>query len=177
MPAAAIFRARKRTVPVLIRRMSGGEVIRLSRVCDYGVAMLTHLARAPHVQHSASEVAEATGVPAPMASKILKQLGRAGLLASHRGVHGGYGLARPAATITVAEIIEALEGPIALTACVEEGAGDCGIERSCPARANWQRINEAIRRALDEVTLAEMAEAIPPAFLLPEERAALDRER
>jgi FeS assembly SUF system regulator len=139
--------------------------------------MLTHLARTPHVPLSASEVAEATGVPLPMASKILKQLGRAGLLASHRGVHGGYGLARPAAAITVAEIIEALEGPIALTACVEEGTGDCGLERLCPARANWQRINEAIRRALDEVTLADMAEAIPQAFLLPDERAALDRQR
>lgn len=145
-------------------------MIRLSRMCDYGVAMLTFFARDPHAQHSASEVAEATGVPAPMASKILKQLGRAGLLVSHRGVHGGYGLARPAAAISVAEIVEALEGPIALTACVDEGTGDCGIERSCPARANWQRINEAIRRALDEVTLADMADAIPQAFLLPEER-------
>lgn len=150
-------------------------MIRLSRLCDYGVAMLTYLARTPGGSRSASEVAEATGVPGPMASKILKQLGRAGLLASHRGVHGGYGLSRPANAITVAEIIEALEGPIALTACVEEGNGDCGIQRLCPARANWQRINEAIRRALDEVTLADMADSIADAFLLPEERETSDK--
>ena len=162
---------------VLISRQAEGAVIRLSRVCDYGVAMLTHLAREAKGSQSASEVAEATGVPGPMASKILKQLSRAGLLTSQRGVRGGYGLARSASTITVAEIIEALEGPIALTACVEERAGDCGIERLCPARANWQRINEAIRRALHEVTLADMAEAVPPAFLLAEERASARAER
>ncbi len=146
-------------------------MIRLSRLCDYGIAMMTHLARDAQGPRSAADIAEATGVPPATASKILKLLGRAGLLASHRGAYGGYGLARPARAITVAEIIEALDGPIALTACIEEGSGDCEIERLCPARANWQRINEAIRRALSEITLAEMATTVPDAFLLPEERA------
>jgi len=152
-------------------------VIRLSRLCDYGVAMLTHLAGQEGRQASAAEIAEATGVPPATAAKILKALVRAGILASHRGVLGGYGLARPAAVITVAEIIEALDGPIALTACIEEGAGDCGLEALCPARANWQRVNEAIRRALSEITLADMAGTVPAAFLTPEERAAMSPAR
>ncbi len=145
-------------------------MIRLSKLCDYGIAMMTALVRHEGEQRSASELAEATGVPAAMASKILKQLCRAGLLDSCRGARGGYGLARPAASVTVAEIIEALDGPIALTACIETGSGDCGIETLCPARGNWQRINDAIRGALSDITLADMAEAIPEAFLLPEER-------
>ncbi len=152
-------------------------MIRLSRLCDYGVAMLTHLAGQEGRQASAAEIAEATGVPPATAAKILKALVRAGILASHRGVLGGYGLARPAAVITVAEIIEALDGPIALTACIEEGAGDCGLEALCPARANWQRVNEAIRRALSEITLADMAGTVPAAFLTPEERAAMSPAR
>ncbi len=146
-------------------------MIRLSKLSDYGIAMMTHLARDRTGQRSAAEIAEATGVPAPMASKILKLLGRAGLLASHRGASGGYGLARGPEAITVAEIIEALDGPIALTACIEEGAGDCMIERLCPARANWQRINRAIRDALSGITLAEMAAGIPEAFLSEAERS------
>ena len=87
-----------------------------------------------------------------MASKILKGLARAGLLVSHRGAKGGYGLARPAHAISVADIIVALEGPIALTACIEHGPGECEIEALCPARANWQRINDAIREALEGIT-------------------------
>ena len=147
-------------------------MIRLSRLCDYGLAMLTHLAGREGRQASASEIAEATGVPPATAAKILKALVRAGILASCRGVQGGYGLARPAERITVAEIVEALDGPIALTACIDESGGDCGIEALCPARANWQRVNEAIRRALMEITLADMAGTIPAAFLEPGERVA-----
>ncbi len=145
-------------------------MIRLSKLSDYGIAMLTALVRHEGGQRSASELAEATGVPAAMASKVLKQLCRAGLLESCRGAKGGYGLARPASSVTVAEIIEALDGPIALTACIEAGSGECVIETLCPARGNWQRINEAIRGALAGITLADMAETVPEAFLLPGER-------
>ena len=99
-----------------------------------------------------------------MASKILKALARAGLLTSHRGAKGGYGLARPAEAISVADVISALDGPIALTACIEDGPGGCEIEALCPARTNWHRINDAIRDALDEISMAEMAQTIPLAF-------------
>jgi FeS assembly SUF system regulator len=142
-------------------------VIRLSKLADYGIVIMTNLARQPARQHNAPEVAAQTHIPLPMASKILKSLARAGLLESHRGVKGGYGLARPAATISVAEVISALDGPIAVTACIEDGPGGCEIEGLCPARANWQRINDAIRTALDGISMAEMAQAIPPAFLPP----------
>jgi FeS assembly SUF system regulator len=143
-------------------------VIRLSRLADYGIVIMTHLARESGRQFATPDIAMATQVPQPMTSKILKLLARADLLASNRGAHGGYSLARDAHEITVAAIIEALDGPIALTACVEAGPGDCGIEQLCPARTNWQRINHAIREALERITLAEMAKSIPAAFMLPD---------
>ncbi len=147
-------------------------MFRLSKLADYGIVIMTNLARRPDRQFSAGEIAADSLIPHPMASKVLKGLTRAGLLTSHRGVKGGYGLARPGEMITVAEVITALEGPIALTACIDEGPGGCDIEALCPARANWQRINDAIRTALDGVTLAEMARAIPEAFAAPVEKVA-----
>jgi len=153
------------------------DVIRLSKLADYGIVIATHMARHGDGQLTTPEIAVATAIPQPMASKILKLLTRADVLASHRGVKGGYGLARPAADITVAEVIEALEGPIAITSCLDEAGpgedGDCSLVRLCPARANWQRINGAIRVALESITLAEMAQSIPFAFLLPGERPTL----
>lgn len=140
-------------------------MIRLSKLADYGIVMMTNMARHPQRQHNAAEIAAESHIPLPMASKILKALARAGLLASHRGAKGGYGLARDAEAITVAQVIVALEGPIALTACIEDGPGDCVIEALCPARANWQRINDAIRQALDGITMAEMAVTLPAAFM------------
>src|SRR5690606_25263528 len=104
--------------------------------------------------------------------KILKTLARAGLLSSQRGAHGGYSLARPATDITVVDVIEVLDGPIALTTCTEPGPADCMIEQLCPARTNWQRLNEAIREALAGISIDEMAHTIPSAFMLPGERPA-----
>ena len=147
-------------------------MIRLSKLADYGIVIMTHLAREPGRQQATPEIAAATSVPQPMAGKILKVLARADLLASHRGSRGGYGLARDPHSITVAEIIEALDGPIALTECIEAATSECKIELLCPARTNWQRINDAIRMALSGITLAEMAHAVPAAFLLPQERIA-----
>ena len=145
-------------------------MIRLSKLADYGIVIMTHLARPGRAQESAHEIALATQVPSAMASKILKSLARAELLRSQRGVKGGYELARRPDEVTMAEIIEALDGPIALTDCVDGALGDCTIEALCPARTNWDRINTAIREALDSVTLGEMASAIPRAFLTAEEQ-------
>ena len=142
-------------------------MIRLSRLADYGIVIVTTMARRPERQHTAAEIASESAVPSPMASKILKALVRARLLESARGARGGYGLARPAETISVADVIAALDGPIALTACVDDGRGDCGIEALCPARLNWQRINDAVRGALESVSVAEMAHSVPPAFAGP----------
>lgn len=148
-------------------------MFRLSKLADYGIVIMTHLARTAGRQQAAPEVAMATHVPLPTVAKILKALARAGLVVSCRGAHGGYGLARDPSSVSVAEVIEALEGPIALTSCIEPGQSDlCGIESLCLARANWQRINHAIRDALGGISVAEMASTIPAAFLTAEEQAA-----
>lgn len=147
-------------------------MIRLSRLADYGIVIMTTMARHPERNHTAAEIAAESMVPAPMASKVLKHLARAELLASQRGARGGYGLARAAGQISVAEVIVALDGPIALTACVEEGPGGCDLEACCPARANWQRINDVIRDALERITVEEMAYSVPPGFGVPAMPAA-----
>ena len=100
-----------------------------------------------------------------MVSKILKLLTRAGLLISHRGVHGGYQLARSPDEITVTEMVTALEGPIAITACVETSQTECEHEGCCPSQANWQVINRSIREVFDRITLSEMTGAV--SVLLP----------
>lgn len=147
-------------------------MIRLSRLSDYGIVVLTRLAREPGRALPASTLARATAVSAAMTGKILKALTRAEILVSQRGVHGGYALARPPEAITVAEIIEALDGPIALTTCADSGSQVCGIEALCPTREGWRRISRAIRDALAGITLAEMARAVPDAFASPGEGAA-----
>jgi FeS assembly SUF system regulator len=131
-------------------------MIRITKQTDYGIVLLTHLAAHPERQFAAPELAAEARLPLPMASKILKLLARDGLLASHRGVKGGYSLARGAEEISMAEIIVALEGPIAITECVSVES-DCTHEALCPVRSNWRRINEAVRGALEGITLAEMA--------------------
>jgi FeS assembly SUF system regulator len=131
-------------------------MLKMSRLTDYGTGVLAYLAGAGARPHSASEVAEQTGLPAATVSKILKLLTRAGLVTSHRGAQGGYALSRPATEITAADVIDALEGPLALTECATED-GNCELEALCLVGTAWQRINVAIRRALDEISLAELA--------------------
>ncbi len=143
-------------------------MFRLSKLADYGIVIMTNLARRPDCQFSAAEIANESLIPQPTVSKILKMLTKGDLLTSNRGAKGGYSLSREGRTITVAEVITAIEGPIALTACIEEGSGACDIESLCPARANWQRINDAIRSALDGINVEEMALAIPEAFGAPD---------
>jgi FeS assembly SUF system regulator len=136
-------------------------MIRMTKQADYGIVLMTHMAGEPRRQFTAGELAEETHLPAPTVSKILKILARQGLLGSHRGVKGGYSLARDTRTITMAQIISALEGPIAITECIDDTPGECSQEPSCAVRGNWQRINDAIRHALETITLAEMAQPLP----------------
>ncbi len=138
-----------------------GPMLRLTRQSDYGIVLMTHFAGFPDKSvQNARDLARCTNLPLPTVSKILKALARAGLLVSHRGVKGGYGLARPPAKINVDEIIEALEGPIALTDCLDHETDECGIEFCCPVRTNWQRINKAVRDALKGIPISEMATTI-----------------
>jgi FeS assembly SUF system regulator len=131
-------------------------MLRISRLTDYATVILASLAQEPGKLRTASALAEQTRLALPTVSKLLKQLQRAGLVASTRGLRGGYQLARPATQITAAGILDALEGPVAITDCAS-GRGQCDIERTCHVGHAWQRLNLSIRRALDEVTLAQLA--------------------
>ena len=142
--------------------MKGKPLFRLSKITDYGVVLLAHLASRnadadPQSPHAAREVALEVDLPLPVVSKVLKSLARQGLLESHRGSKGGYSLTRSAAEITVSEIVDALEGPVALTEC-NLGPHRCEHEVGCRVRGPWQVINRAVQTALDRVTLADIAD-------------------
>jgi FeS assembly SUF system regulator len=137
-------------------------MLRISRLTDYATVILAALAGEPARVQTAAALAEQTHIAAPTVSKLLKQLQRSGLVVSTRGLHGGYHLARPPAQISAAAILDALEGPVALTDC-SAGHGYCEIEDSCRVGRVWQRLNLAIRRSLNDVSLAQLAglEAAP----------------
>jgi FeS assembly SUF system regulator len=132
-------------------------MLRISKMTDYAVVLATHLAAAEG-PHAARDLAIQTQIPEPTASKVLRKLTRAGVVMSHRGAKGGYALARSPRQIGVNEVIEAIEGPIAVTECSDETTDSfCEYETNCGVRANWQRINVAVHKALSEITLADMA--------------------
>ncbi len=138
-------------------------MLRVTKLADYGIVMLTWFATNSGSTFNARDVATVVRLPLPVVSKILKLLARHGLLASQRGIKGGYGLAKSPREITVAEIIRALEGPIAVTECTDSLHGDCGLQTGCPVRTNWHLINRAIHDALEKITLAEMTQPLPQA--------------
>jgi FeS assembly SUF system regulator len=131
-------------------------MLRISKLTDYATVILAALAAEPERVQTATALAERTRVAAPTVSKLLKQLQRSGLVTSTRGLHGGYQLAKPATQITAATIVDALEGPVAITDCAA-GHGHCCIEDTCSVGRSWQRLSHAIRRSLQEVTLAQLA--------------------
>ena len=137
-------------------------VIRLTRITDYGIVLMSYFARERDpIMHSARDVSQAARLPLPTVNKILKILTRKGLLVSHRGVKGGYSLARKPEEISMADIITATEGPVAITLCTTSFPGNCSQEQVCPIHGNWQKINGAIRQALESVSLSEMARTFP----------------
>lgn len=131
-------------------------MLKLNRLTDYAVVVLSRLSKQVGIVQTANEISDGTGLPMPTVSKILKLMAGSSLIESHRGVNGGYSLSRGADSVRVSEIIEALEGPIALTACVDGTTDQCTIEGSCPMRGNWNTVNDAIRTALSGVTLADL---------------------
>ena len=140
-------------------------MLRMTKQADYGIVLLSHMAARPERRFAAPELAGATQLPQPTVSKILKLLSRGGVLDSHRGVKGGYSLAEHPEEITVARLIEVLDGPIAFTECIEDAPGECSQEAFCQLRGNWQRINRAIRDALEEISLAELATPMSPTLV------------
>jgi len=133
--------------------------MRLSNLADYAVVMLAAAARKDGARLSATCLAEETGVPLPTAQKLVGRLAAAGLIVSSRGTGGGFRLARTASEISLADIIEAVEGPIAMTACVEQGRHDCGVEQTCRVRPHWNAVNDAMRGALAGVSLEVLAQS------------------
>lgn len=148
-------------------------MLRMSRLADYATVVMTDIARTPHGVHSAAEIAGRVGVAPPTVSKLLKTMARAGLLESLRGPKGGYRLARARAEISMAQIIDSIEGRAALTQCAET-PGRCEYETRCAVRGNWRRIDAVVRRALERVTLAEMIE---PEFHPVDASAIIARHR
>jgi FeS assembly SUF system regulator len=134
-------------------------MMRMSKLADYSTVVMTYMARKPDALHSAHEVAEGVGLALPTVSKIFKILARGRLVVSTRGVKGGYLLARAPEKISIAEIIDTVEGRIALTEC-SHTAGLCLQESHCSVRGNWQKINHAVRGALAGVSLAEMSRPV-----------------
>jgi FeS assembly SUF system regulator len=140
-------------------------MLRVSKLTDYATVLMTVLAgmaatRGADAVVSAQDLSERAHLESPTVSKLLKQLAHAGLVASFRGVNGGYRLAREPEKITIAEIVTAMEGPIGMTECSAQ-AGLCGHESHCGVRVNWQRINQAIAQALAGVTVADMVKPAP----------------
>jgi FeS assembly SUF system regulator len=131
-------------------------MMRIGKLTDYATVILATLAGDRERLLNASTVAERTHIAAPTVAKLLKQMHRAGLLNSTRGTHGGYQLSRSPDAISAAAILDALEGPIALTDC-SVGVGNCCLEHSCQVSRTWQRLNAAIRKSLAEISLAQLA--------------------
>lgn len=147
-------------------------MLRLSKLTDYAVVVLVRLADTERVQTSPG-IAATTGIPEPTVAKVLKTLAAGGLVASQRGARGGYRLLRPLGAIPIADVIAAIDGPIALAACVDGSATECESQGLCPVRGRWDPVNDAIHQALSAITLADMRQAaVPRAFRVPARPAA-----
>lgn len=130
-------------------------------MADYAVLIMSAAARhCGGVRVSASQLAAETGLPVPSVQKLVSKLTAAGLLRSSRGVGGGLKLARPPAAISLADIVEAVEGPIALTACLDKEKNDCSLERGCNVKGHWPQVNAAVRGALAQVVLTQLVEEV-----------------
>jgi FeS assembly SUF system regulator len=145
-------------------------MVRLSKLSDYAVVVLMRLeATPPGGVQTAPGIAQATGVAEPTVAKVLKQLAQANLVVSTRGARGGYALARPLDRVAIADVIAAVEGPVALTACVDGATHVCECEGACQVRGRWDMVNNAIRQALAAITLADMIKgALPPGLRQPQ---------
>ncbi|MBI3419302.1 MAG: SUF system Fe-S cluster assembly regulator [Proteobacteria bacterium] len=132
-------------------------MLKLSKLTDYAVVLLTHIVRREGVVATAPSLCEATHLPQPTVAKILKMLAHGGLLNAQRGASGGYVLAREARAISIAEIITVMDGPIHLTECADNDSHECQMSNTCAMHGRWNHVNHAIRTALQNVSLYDMA--------------------
>ena len=131
-------------------------MIKFSRLADYAVVVLAILAKNDKELMAASSLSCQSGLPEPTVAKVLKKLSKNGVVISIRGASGGYKLAYSKEEITVAQIVTAVDGPVALTACVEESKDECCYTGCCPVKGRWDRVNVAVKNALSDITLADM---------------------
>lgn len=135
-------------------------MLKLSKMTDYAAVLMAHIARTPDQLFTATDIAEQVQIPKPTVSKALKMLQKSGLLVSLRGAQGGYGLARAPQQITASDIIDAIEGPFAMTECSQEDAL-CDLQDTCGVADNWQRVSLAMHQLLNSITLAQLAQKEP----------------
>ena len=145
-------------------------MLRINRETDYATGILGLMAEDTERRYSASWLAGRRCLPVPVVSKILKQLAKGGILESHRGAKGGYSLARRAEEISIAAVIRAMEGPIALTDCIDGGDTACQYSTNCSVSSNWTRINRLFENALQSVSLRDMIGPMDEPVLAPFER-------
>jgi FeS assembly SUF system regulator len=138
-------------------------MIRLSRLTDYAIVIVAELARTPGTLQAAGNLADRTRIPEPTVAKVLKILTRGGVVDSARGVNGGYVITRALSGIAIGEVIEAMNGPLTLTACVDDNDTDCEIATHCLMRGRWDPVNDAIRAAFASVKLSDMIRIATPA--------------
>jgi FeS assembly SUF system regulator len=135
--------------------------MRLSAQADYAVVMMSAAARhCGGTRLNATLLAGETGLPLPTVQKLVSRLSAAGLIESTRGTGGGFRLSRPPATISLVDIVEAIEGPIALTACADAGKHDCAVEGNCRVRPHINGVNALVRGALAQVSLASLSSQV-----------------
>ena len=158
-------------------------MFKVNKLTDYATVVLIDMAGTERVRPTQA-ISVSTGIPLPTVAKLMKNLVKAGLVESHRGVRGGYSLGRSSDQITVADVIEAVEGPIALTACVDTTDEHCCYESLCAVQGKWNRVNSAVKMALHNVSLAEMLDEVqefgrfskPKAEQSPDAAAASQRD-
>ncbi len=130
-------------------------MIKLSKLTDYSIVILAEMSRGEGALMTASGLATLSNLPEPTVAKVLKMLARGTVISSVRGASGGYVLSKRPEDISIASVITALEGPVLLTACVENGGGCCH-EKTCAVKGQWDPVNEAMKTALENVSLAQM---------------------
>ena len=135
-------------------------MLRITKITDYAIVLLAEMAKESGLVQ-ARALSERTRIPRPTVAKILKSLVHARLLYSRRGIGGGYALARPAKCIWIIEIIEALEGPVAITECSVPSSVRCDDTEHCGLHGHWTRINAAVRQTLADMSLEEVCRPLP----------------
>ena len=132
-------------------------MLRINKLTDYGVVIMAKIASEQITKtHTARMLAKSTNVPLPTVTALLKKMSNAGFLDSRQGAMGGYSLSTTPDKVSIYELIEALEGPVAITECSSEGTCECALLASCETQKPWQKINDAVKMALSEITLEDM---------------------